>query len=258
MRVAFPSVILAALVLACGSDDAPVTGGTSAPSAGPIAENQLLAEYTAAYCDTLGPCCSKYSVTFDKSNCTSVVGNALKQPFADSAARNWTYDADAAGKCIAAIRSVITACDKSAIPPADLDNAGDRRGSICRHIYSGSKQLGDPCDSTSDCAQRAGKLVTCAAGLCREYEVGGAGATCKIAYDEDTPEPYLDCGADLKCLEKSGSSTCATDPTATPGTKREGEACKDDKDCASNTCFQSKCFTDKMGIAPESCANPLK
>lgn len=250
-------VFLGTLVVACGDDEAPVSGG-GAPSAGPIAESQLLAQYTAAYCDTLGPCCGKYSVPFDKANCTSVVGNALKQPFADSAARSWTYDADAAGKCIAAIRAVITACDASAINPADLVNAGDNRASICRHIYSGSKPLGAACDSTSDCAQPSGKVVTCAASLCRDYQVGGSGATCKSVYDEETPEPYLDCSGNLKCLEANGSSTCGADPSKTPGTKREGEACKDSKECASNRCFQSKCFTDKMGILPESCANPLK
>jgi hypothetical protein len=254
MRWAF----VISLAVACGDDAAPGAAPSGAPSAGPIAEAQLLDEYTAAYCDTLGPCCGKYKVAFDKTNCDAVVRNALKQPFADAKARGGKYDADAAGKCIAAIRSVINACDASAISPTDLANAGDSRGSICRHIYSGAKKLGDPCDSTADCAQPAGTIVTCAASLCRAYQEGAAGAVCKSSYDEDVPGPYLACVDPLACIEKDGKSTCTQPDATSHGTAAEGAACKSDKDCASNRCYEGKCFTDKMGISPEACSNPLK
>ena len=260
-RALIVSLIVIGLVAACGDDGDPAGGASSsggAPSAGPIPQAQLLDQYTAAYCDTLGPCCTKYSVPFDKAACTTLVRNAFQQPFADAAVRGWTYDADAAGKCVAAIRAVITACDASAANPADIANAGDDRGSVCRHIYTGSKKVGEPCDSTSDCAQPDGTSVTCAASLCREYRQGGDGAECQSSYDEEKPGPYLDCVSPLDCEESSGRSTCTTPKPRTLGTAREGAACKSDADCATDRCFQSKCFTDKMGISPGSCANPLK
>lgn len=250
-------VLAISILVACGGDDAPSGPAPAATSAGPIPEAQLLDRYTAAYCETLGPCCGKYSVPFDKTTCDGVVRNALKQPFEDSKTRGYTYDADAAGKCIAAIRGVINACDTSAINPTDLANAGDSRASICRHIYSGKKKLGDVCDSTADCAQAAGTIVTCASSLCREYKEAGAGATCKNAYDEDTPEPYLGCSGKLDCVEDGDKATC-TEPRPEVGIRAIGAACKSDSECVTKRCFQNKCFTDQMGIAPEACANPLK
>jgi hypothetical protein len=93
--------------------------------------------------------------------------------------------------------------------------------------------------------------------LCRQYQEGGAAAECTKTYDEDTPEPYLGCRGTLECVEKDGKSTCTAPPPAA-GTKAVGADCKKPDDCVTNRCFQGKCFTDKMGISPDACANPVK
>lgn len=255
-----PVLAVVVMLVACGDDEPSGDGGSSSGGAvtpgAPIAEAELLERYTAAYCETLGPCCGKYSVPFDEETCTTMVRNALEPSLTDAAERGRRYDADAAGQCVASIRAAITACDASAINPADLANAANHRGSICRRIYTGTKAIDETCDSTSDCAQPAGRIVVCATNRCREYQRAGAGAACKSFYDEDEPGPYVDCGEELECrIGDDASGVCAA--REAKGTAKEGAACKASSDCATNRCFQNRCFTGEMGIGPAACAKPL-
>src|SRR5882724_6797541 len=103
------------LGLAAGCGGSTLTGGeegglTSNPSGAPISEQQLPNQFVDAFCGNIGPCCQAAAIAFDlttcKQNLSATIGAALVQEMAPKI----SYDASAAGRCIAAYASEIKAC----------------------------------------------------------------------------------------------------------------------------------------------------
>jgi hypothetical protein len=105
--------LLGLLGTACSSGD---SGGP------PVSLDQFPQQFASAYCDTIAPCCTKAEI-----------------PYSDPYT---TYDAAAAGNCLAALKQAMQACKS---PDSGLEN------SACGEIFKGSLANGTACTQSVDC-----------------------------------------------------------------------------------------------------------
>src|SRR5579871_115952 len=86
--------------------DGQATGNGS--SAAPISVGDFPNAVAHAYCDGLGPCCSKAGVPFDLANCLSEAAAGFRMQIESATARR--YVPAAGGECVAALRTNMASC----------------------------------------------------------------------------------------------------------------------------------------------------
>ncbi len=114
----------------------------SSDSVAPVTLDQYPQAFANALCDTIAPCCKAANVTYQETGCKSAATDQWTQTIARSSAAHTKYDADAAGRCIAAIKKVVASCKST---NNDATN-------VCSDVFVGTIALGGACTSNQDCA----------------------------------------------------------------------------------------------------------
>jgi hypothetical protein len=215
--------------------------GKSEGDAEAIPRDELPSRIASLMCDSIGSCCRNAGFPVDVAQCKQVTAAELEEELFEELEPGVTYDAQAAGDCLAAAEPLLVCGDTNADVPA------------CERIFRGSVALGQPCTSSRQCKRSDGQQVACtsedglSAEVCVEREIarrGKAGDACNstcyegdecVSFDEPVPAPgpggtplptpeYVTCHRDdgLYC---SSTATCA--PLV-----QEGFACTDYGACA--------------------------
>ena len=121
-------------------------------SATPVAQSDLPLQIAHAICDSIKPCCAQTAFAYDQAACVTAVQSELDQDFVKLAGT--TYDATAAGNCVAKYREVASSC----ADPAEGDDATD---DACSAVFVGAKKNGEACDKSAECAPSPEGRVRC-------------------------------------------------------------------------------------------------
>ncbi len=172
----FSKLVVAVSVCALGALGGGCSGSSSSDGAAPpISLDQYPQAYANAVCDTIAPCCKSANVTYEETGCKSAATDQWTQEIARSSAAHTKYDADAAGRCIAAIKKVVASC-KSAV---------DHSTAVCNDVFVGTIAVGGACTSRDDCAapgtceQDPNNFDFNAPGICTAPDSGSATAHAK-------------------------------------------------------------------------------
>src|SRR5579883_3022715 len=128
-RSFLPSLLIAAGVAlgACGGTTSGNGGNGNNP---PVQASAFATSYAHAICDNVASCCQTNGLAYDANNCLTsaqgIVHGLLVNP---AVAAGATYDASAAGDCVAAIKAAVTACSDDMATQNELDAA-------CKGVYS--------------------------------------------------------------------------------------------------------------------------
>lgn len=222
-----------ALCLSCGSSSGGSSRGSggstgSYPSTGaaPVAEADFRQQFPVAFCNVIRTCCTQAGVAFNPTICQGFATATLDETL--------TYNAQAAGECLQLARATTT-CDMS----GEMSNAL----SPCDVVYSGSKALGEACESSAECAARSDGEVDCDGldNVCAVTRRGVAGDLCTSsceAYGEggyicsSVANPDLDPHESVQCFREEGLS-CGPNLTCDP-LITAGQPCTSDDQCISN------------------------
>jgi hypothetical protein len=186
----FSKLVVSVAVCALGALGGGCSGSDGgAATVGPVTLDQYPQAYANALCDTLAPCCKAANLTYTESACKSAATDDWSQFIAASSGAHTRYDADAAGRCIAAVKNGVASCK----PNDDEDAAAQ---AACSSVFIGTIAVGSACTSSADCIAPA----TCqndpsatsfnAAGVCTAPGVGvgashaAAGAPCVSTCDD--------------------------------------------------------------------------
>lgn len=205
----------------------------------PIAEVDLAARLAPLYCAAQRSCCERTSTVPD--DCVPALQADLERILGE-AGDAMAYDADAAGRCVAALEALPRGCD-DAIAAADTLAA-------CTFVLDGVVEPGGACDLPTDCARPPGSSSTgCleyggVAGMrCRAFlQTSMNGAACSFSGSGSETTATLCVGADVHCA----MGTCVT----SPGT---GESCPDATCRSEAYCAPSGTCRARVGEG-ESCA----
>ena len=192
---------LAALVTGAGMWIA-ACGGTSSNggSAPPVSSTDFAGSYAHAVCDNIAACCAKSGIGYDASACfTSVQGLIQGLVVNPATASGATYDANAAGDCIARVRDASIACGETTQMQSDLNAA-------CNRVYSGTKKPGETCNTSTDCQAPAEGTVTCDHWSSSGGDAGPmSGSLCQV---RTTPKGGETCGSSSSGAPPSTVAAC--------------------------------------------------
>lgn len=199
--------LLATLLMGCsdGSD-----GGD-----GPLAASDFIPAAATGICADLGDCCEQDQHPFSAESCRETYTDALEERLARDTV---TYDADAGGRCVRALRSSPASCDVTA---AEFE--------ACNDVFRGTIPIGGTCVEGPDCVGFPDAALCVPAGASGDQQVCTAiypaqqpirasqGEACAATCRPDTPytcnsfgpEPVNGCYTDdgLYCSQTTG--TCA-------------------------------------------------
>jgi hypothetical protein len=246
--------------------------GTSASSSGggmsvggvisgpPVAAENFVDQWAAAVCDSVQPCCQASKYGWDRQGCLSKMASLVSAQASAASTAGVTWDAAAAGKCIAGTKRDYAGCN----PPLDFE-----LDELCRSVLVASKQTGETCTSSIQCMS-----TTNGQGACGSVRVDAGTGTRQVCTVRSTTyarakqgEP---CNNDCKYIAKDSVRCYGNDRPAGDGgaggpvllancfendglhcdetTGRciarlpAGSPCKDSFDCAAGlACVSGKC-----------------
>lgn len=196
--------LLTVLLVACsgGGGGSPNNNSTSS-SGNPSGSGTGTAasSFVAQYCDLFGQCCTKAQKTYDQGKCA-----AFLSAFTSDA----TFDAAKGETCLAAVRSKQN-------DPSFCDNgSGD---GACEGVFeqtgSGSKQPGELCDDSDDCAPSSEGPTRCVSSFANQATT----RTCQIQARGKEGEDGCVGYKDGNTTVTSGSSSSSSDAGAGPPTR---------------------------------------
>ncbi len=211
-------------------------GGDDGGSAAPIAEADLPAQFAKVYCTSIAPCCNAGHVAFDATACESQVGGAAT--FLVGAKAGQTYDAAAAGKCVAELGSALKSCDPY---------AGSASTPDCYKLVIGSTPAGGACTIDRDCAapNDCAYINGANVGVCdAPHRYAALGEACDIVDNECGAGTWCNAGV---CVAVTDSGPCENTGGCTEKTycaagqcaprQANGAVCRDDYECAAGRCI---------------------
>lgn len=141
----------------------------------PIASaDSFRSQLASAVCAEFADCCDQEGITIMQAACAELVNSA-------SSAEDLTYDAEAAGDCLATMRT-LSSCDALAQPD------------VCKRVFQGSAALGEPCTNDVECAPVEGGTVSCGFDDTCEAELRGvADDACTATCTEDAATGSTSC-----------------------------------------------------------------
>jgi hypothetical protein len=181
--------------------------GSSGPTgvSGSIA--QFRADYAAAYCDNLGPCCAADGYPYDAAACRQLQEKLLVATYPD---QGYALDATAAAACIAAVHDVAASC----VIPTTSPTLAECHGVL---TALGTAQPGDACTTLTDCDPSAGIMVWCNGGTCAAVAESPLGDQCAtpgpIFYACDAATGY--CANGICVAKKATGQPCISGQCAT-------------------------------------------
>ena len=192
-------------------------------SAAPIPRAELPDQLAAAYCDGLGSCCQASGFALDDARCQAtlkaqVAGNLPTTPTVG-------YDQNAAGNCVAALRTQLGRC-------GDIED--DQALEACNRMFVGTLPEGAACTQSEECAAPPDGRASCyrsaddGAGVCQVYRVMAHGAVGQACTTTCTVQGTGECYGSTTVTSGSGGAANAT----------ASVACytNDGLYCASGTC----------------------
>ena len=152
------ALLAAALASACSGSTDP-----GPASSGPVPKDRFASEAAAAICDNIGPCCSREGYAHDAAACRNQYAAFIAQVLLTG---NVSYDAAAAGECLAVLRQVAQSCGE--MPD---DNA-------CLRVVAGTLGPGEACTRSSECAAPEGGRASCRDDRCEVAVRAKLGEAC--------------------------------------------------------------------------------
>jgi len=224
----------ASSLLVVGCSGSTSGGGTNAA---PVPVDQFVSRYVSAVCDNIGGCCQQAGLAYDAQGCTTLGTNEVSSEF-DPNQPGVTYDANAAGACIAALKKAASTCSGF-----DVETA-----TACKGIFKGSLQAGETCTSSVQCAAPSNGDAHCdvpldaPSGTCVVNTRGKSGDACGATCTEHQ-DGSSDCSGSSS---SSGTAICYTndglycDQTCKPvialGQPCEIDGCALGAYCATGVC----------------------
>ncbi len=112
---------------------------------GAVERSELPAAVANVMCGSLGSCCKSSSFAFDEAACRRQQTAVLADELSRFDPKNVSYDAQAAGDCLAALAAHIE-CGR-------IDDSS--ANATCQKIFSGKLGLGEVCTDSMECARPA-------------------------------------------------------------------------------------------------------
>jgi hypothetical protein len=268
-------VLFSVVLAGCGASVAeePAVDPLNAP---PIPREQWCEAQARAVCRQFVPCCNAVDLGGDSASCIKNVAAECETTSAKNAAAGYTYDARAAGVCIAGNPLLRVDCTISTHRYVfqSVDPTALAVEAACLRVWRGNAKPGAACEQFADCAEPSdGTKVACtksapdAALTCVASKVPTVGQACGIEGDTHTF-----CERGLVCVTHDVSAPglkgrCAVrsargEPCQplTKGHCRDGLSC----DPATRTCADplplgAACFPSTGGLLGELetiCAAP--
>jgi hypothetical protein len=122
------------------------------PAGTPVAAADFVGAFTAAVCDSVEPCCQASKYGWSRSGCESAAAKLVQTSAASASIAGVTWDAQAAGKCIAGIKHDYAGCNA----PINIDLYD-----ACRAVLVGSKAPGEACTNQLECASPPNGQARC-------------------------------------------------------------------------------------------------
>lgn len=205
-------------VVACGTTTTPTTTG-------PIGRTDLPKAVADAYCPTVDACCPGKN-----SNCNTDMQAWVNQVFADPSVAKQVYDADAARKCVDAIKAL------SKVECTTYFAASVPALAPCSAVFDGTLAPGATCTDVVEC-KRGGMNGTTGLGFvgcsefdgappkrCREFKPATTvGTPCEVGFAGQSPTVST-CVAPVYCE----NGACAA-------LVKQGASCANLKQCESDT-----------------------
>lgn len=170
-------VVLALIGAACSSSD---SGGDA--SAGPATEADFQAQIASERCSRVALCCTAAKQTFDQAKCEQQVRAGFPSATADGGASALAYDAAKAAACLAEVKAKPATCAslfETEPTPSGGSGGPTRVTGACSLVYHGTKQVGEACASTAECAPDAKGFAYCNPSL-QPADAGAGGlGTCQ-------------------------------------------------------------------------------
>ncbi len=201
-----------AVVVTCGWGGLLAIGcSSSSDDAAPVPLTQFPQQFAQAYCAGIKPCCGRAGIPYVETDCKAAATDTFTQYVTEHASAK--YDADAAGKCLAAFKKNLDGC---------LD-VNDTTALGCQDVFVGTKALGAECQSRAECASghcQFEQTDVTAAGMCAAAGVAlpphaKAGEPCSSDCSGDINDGFCFSGTLLPtgspagaCYESDGL-TCA-------------------------------------------------
>lgn len=220
-------------------------GSTEGATAGPIPIADLPSAYASAVCDTIAPCCSSLSITFDPSTCRSAIISTVQASINQVNPANYTYDANAAGACLVSVRTALASCQSPGHP------------GVCDAAFQGHLAEGATCTSSIECAAPIDGTASCSGGVCVVRRRGKVGDPCFWScHEEGTITSCSGTGVNelpgqSRCFDNDGLY-CSDAGTCTQQ-KQDGVACSGDEECTSGRCDFTSGLCAPKGTEGQAC-----
>ena len=203
-------------------------------SAAPVALADLPSAYAHAVCDSIKGCCDDANFKYDDASCVTAAQKEIQDELSAFAG---TYDANAAGDCVAAVRENAASC-----------TARKSSDDSCGRVFSGTKQLGEACNThISDCALSSAGTVSCeswfnatsAGGTqCVLYRTAQTGDPCSSTSTTGNPPP----STQGDCFLSTSPFFCDPASSTCQPRRAQGTACDSALECASGLlCVNKLC-----------------
>jgi hypothetical protein len=176
------------------------SGTQGGSTAGPVPQAEFPAQAAATMCDGLGRCCRSQGFAFDDTACRSAWQTTVASNTPTSTAV--AYDANAAGECLAALRSVLAACGDADTVDSDA----------CSRMYVGSKPAGAACTESEECAAPADGYAYCSESVVAMGVDGGVsgGASSVCVVELPTVHGALGQSCSLTCASDASGESCSS------------------------------------------------
>ncbi|HEY3668767.1 MAG TPA: hypothetical protein VGL19_22370, partial [Polyangiaceae bacterium] len=143
----FSKLAVAVSVCAFAALGGGCSGSTDgAATVGPVTLDQLPQTLANVLCDSLAPCCKAANVPYVEAGCKGAGTDGWSRFVAQMSSGHTRYDADAAGRCVAALKNEVASCQ----------DRGDEALTACTSIFVGTIAIGGACSQGgADCVPGA-------------------------------------------------------------------------------------------------------
>lgn len=202
-------------------------------TAAPVESGNFVKAFSSAYCEGIADCCKEQGFPSDTAACkTTLEAQIGPQAATRLSSPHYTYDAKAAGVCLAAYKSALEACtDRYYMQDFEAD---------CSKAIVGNVALGGQCGEDSECAPQENSSVECSNGICVvssddwyfEDEIHGKlGDPCKGTCHQDAD-------GDSGC---SGGGIDSAPSNAVSCWTNDGLVCGDNNTCVAAPTLGQRC-----------------
>lgn len=205
--------------------------GKTGDDTSPIEQSELPEAYANLLCESLGSCCKASSLTFDPQQCRDGEAATLRDFLTGIDPKNVSYDAQAAGDCLAGIAGHI----KCGRPD------GANESEICNKVFQGKLKPGAGCKTSTECERPSGggfafcdsvsdsTVMICAQQPSAASVHGKAGQACSDS-----------CSGNSTCF--GGGTRGAAPPTTVYCYERDGLFCNMNDTCQPLLALGQRCF----------------